>query len=45
MSGGTETVDGSIPGRVKSKTQNWDIASLLDIQQCKGQCETSTVCG
>ena len=43
----TETVDsGSIPGRVKPKTKKLILtAFLLDVQQLKGQCEASTVCG
>ena len=43
----TETVDlGSIPGRVKPKTIKLVFtASLLDVQQSKGQCKASTVCG
>ena len=43
----TEAVDtGSIPGRVKPKTIKIGItASLLDVQQLKGQCEASNVCG
>ena len=43
----TETVDsGSILGRVKPKTIKLVFTlSLLDVQQLKGQCEASTVCG
>ena len=43
----TETVDtGSIPGRVKPKTIKLVFTtSLLDVQQLKGECEASTVCG
>ena len=43
----TEAVDtGSIPGRVKPKTIKLVFtASLLDVQQLKGQCEASIVCG
>ena len=42
-----EAVDlGSIPGRVKPKTIKIGIHSfLLDVQQLKGQCEASAVCG
>ena len=45
---GTKMVDsGSIPGRVKPKDYKKLVftASLLDVQQLKGQCEASTVCG
>ena len=43
----TETVDsGSIPLRVKPKSKSIGIAAfLLDLQQLKGQCQASTVCG
>ena len=43
----TEAVDSDlIPGRVKPKTTKIGIYSfLLDVQQLKGQCEISTVCG
>ena len=43
----TETVDsGSIPRRVKPKTIKLAFtASLLDVQQLKGQCVASAVCG
>ena len=43
----TETIDsGSIPGRVKPKTIKLVFtSSLLDVQQSKGQCEASTMCG
>ena len=43
----TEAVDsGSIPGRVKPKTVTIGIHSfMLDVQQLKGQCEASIVCG
>ena len=43
----TDSVDsGSIPGRVKPKTLKLVFtASLLDVQQLKGQCEASAVCG
>ena len=43
----TEAVDtGSIPGRVKPKTNELvSTASLLDVQQLKGQCEASTMGG
>ena len=43
----TEAVDtGSIPGRVKPKTIKIGIHSFpLDVQQLKGQCEASIVCG
>ena len=43
----TEAVDsGSIPGRVQPKTIKLGFtASLLDVQQLKGQCEASAVCG
>ena len=43
----TETVDsGSIPGRVKPRTVKFVFtASLLDVQQLKGQCEASTAYG
>ena len=41
----TELINsGSIPGRVKAKTIKI-AASLLDVQDWKGQCETFTVCG
>ena len=42
----TKTIDtGSIPGRVKPKTIKLVFtASLLDVQQLKGECEASTVC-
>ena len=37
---------GSIPGRVKPKTIKIGFTtSLLDVQQLKGQCEASIVCG
>ena len=40
----TKTVDsGSIPGQVKAKLVF--ITSLLDVQQLKGECEASTLCG
>ena len=43
----TEAVDtGSIPGRVKPKTVKLVFtAFLLDVQQSKGLCESSAVCG
>ena len=43
----TETVDtGSIPGLVKPRLQKLLFtSSLLDVQQLKGQCEASSVCG
>ena len=43
----TDSVDsGSIPGRVKPKTLKLVFtASLLDVQQLKGQCKASAVCG
>ena len=44
----SETVDsGSIPPRVKPKTIKKSVftATLLDVQQLKGQCEASTMCG
>ena len=43
----TEAVDtGSIPGRVKPKTIKLVFtAFLLDVQQSKGLCEASAVCG
>ena len=43
----TEAVDsGSIPGRFKPKSMKIGIHSLLlDVQQLKGQCEASAVCG
>ena len=43
----TEAVDSdSIPGRVKPKTIKLEFtAFLLDVQQPKGQCEASAVCG
>ena len=43
----TEAIDsGSISGWVKPKTKKLVFtASLLDVQQLKGQCEASAVCG
>ena len=43
----TEAVDsGSIPGRVKPTTVKLVLtASLLDVQQLKGECKASAVCG
>ena len=43
----TEVVDsGSIPSQVKPKTYKTVFtASLIEVQQLKGECEASTVCG
>ena len=43
----TETVNsGSIPGWVTPKTRKLVfIASILDVQQLKGPCEATTMCG
>ena len=42
----TEAVDsGSIPGRITQTKKLVFTASLLDVQQLKGQCEAPAVCG
>ena len=46
-SSATDTVhSGSIPGWAKSNTEKFLFtAFLLNVQQLKGECEASTVCG